>query len=92
MIKPINGHILIKPLTHEGFTASQQESYQEIGTVIAFANDLTRTFLFEDSFKIGDKVYFDSWLAAKFPSDDPENPYWLVKYEDLRAYEDVKSE
>lgn len=84
MIKPINGHVLIKPLTHEGFTASQRDTYQEIGIVIALAELIT-------DLKIGDKVYFDAWLVAKFPSEDPENPYWMVKYEDIRAMEHAES-
>lgn len=96
MIDPINGHLLIKPLVHESFTVTQNETYQEIGEVIAIDPLLELDWKPVVSGhpyhrpRVGDKVYFDAWLAAKFPSDDPENPYWLVKYEDIRAY--AKSE
>lgn len=88
MIQPINGHILIKPLTHDSFMQSQRETYEEVGTILAIDEFLTTP----QPLSLGDKVYFDSWLAAKFPSDDPENPYWMVKYEDIRAIEHVKPE
>lgn len=88
MILPINGHILIEPIKHDSFTVSQQESYQEIGIVVRvdeYLEDVVENVgLIPEE---GDKVYFDSWLAAKFPSGDPENPYWMVKYEDIRAIE-----
>ena len=86
MIQPLNGHLLIKPLVHEAFTFSDHETYEEVGTVLAIDIDLSTPI------DLGDKVYFDAWLAAKFPSDDPENPYWMVKYEDIRAFEHAKSE
>jgi co-chaperonin GroES (HSP10) len=78
MIKPVNGHLLIEPLTHESFVASQKDQYDEIGTVVD--RDLHLTGVIEP----GDKVYFDSWLAAKYPKNDREF-YWLVKWEDVRA-------
>lgn len=83
MITPINGHLLIKPLVHESFTATQNETYQEIGEVIAIDKNI-------QGIEVGYQVYFDAWLAAKFPSDNPEKPYWLVKYEDIRAYAEPK--
>lgn len=90
MITPINGHILIEPLTHEGFISSQKETYEEIGTVIAISPSTTRDSMFEEYPDVGDKVYFDSWMAAKYPKDDNEDEfYWLVKYQDLRAIEKV---
>lgn len=85
---PINGHIQIEPLKHESFISSQKESYEEIGIVISIASDLTTftSLISEPKIKIGDKVFFDSWLAAKFPKNDEEF-YWLVPYENIRAYE-----
>lgn len=81
MIKPVNGHLLIEPVIHDSFIASQGETYDEIGTVIAYWDNYT-----SDERRIGDKVYFDSWLAAKYPKNDKEY-YWLVKWEDVRAIE-----
>lgn len=89
MIKPVNKHVLIELVKHETFIMDDAQKYEEIGTVIDF--DESEGFLenLEDwELKKGYKVYFDGWLAAKFPNPkDPENPYWLVKWEDIRAIE-----
>lgn len=92
MIKPVNNHLLIEPLPQESFIASDRTTYQEIGVVIDAADTLlgptmtTSTGIHRDfgMVKKGDKVYFDSWLAAKFPKNETEY-YWLVKWEDVRA-------
>jgi co-chaperonin GroES (HSP10) len=76
MLTPVNGHILIEPLVHESFIASDKGTFEEIGRVLHRGDIL--------DVNVGDKVYFDSWLAAKFPKNDTES-YWLVKWEDVRA-------
>lgn len=89
MIKPVNGHLLIEPLPQESFIASDRTTYQEIGVVIDLPVELEP---YESGtgrgplspVYVGDKVYFDSWLAAKFPKNETEY-YWLVKWEDVRA-------
>lgn len=96
MLKPTNGHILIQPLVHEGFIATQKDTYEEIGIVIDISDDLIKLFNFSTTGGVnesnpfpvhyGDKVYFDSWLAAKYPKDE-NSFYWLVKWEDVRAIE-----
>jgi co-chaperonin GroES (HSP10) len=88
MIQPVNGHLLIEPLKHEAFISSQRETYEEIGVVVAIDPDFEKGMLIsrETWLKPGDKVYFDSWLAAKFPKNDEEN-YWLLKWEHVRAIE-----
>jgi hypothetical protein len=92
-IKPVNGHLLIEPLPQESFIASDRETYQEIGVVIDYDEDFdddtqvwTGTAVAQPPKLInkGDKVYFDSWLAAKFPKDK-DSFYWLVKWEDVRG-------
>lgn len=90
MIKPVNGHLLIDPIKHEGFMASQRETYEEVGVVLAFAESVELEML--KKLKIGDKVYFDSWIAAKYPKEggSPDDYYWLVKWADVRAVEYVK--
>ncbi len=94
MIKPVNGHLIIEPVSHEEFMASQNETYQEIGIVIDYAADLTRVHREGDGISValpvikkGDKVYFDAWLAAKYPKVESKTGefYWLVKWEDVRA-------
>lgn len=88
-ISPVNNHILIEPIKHEEFIATQRETYEEIGVVISVSKGIN--WIGDPQVaplvSVGDKVYFDAWLAAKFPSDDPEKPYWLVKWEDVRAIE-----
>lgn len=95
MIKPVNGHLLIEPLPQESFIASGRETYQEIGVVIDADSELlgstiTGTGLspitFNQKVSKGDKVYFDSWLAAKFPKDK-DSFYWLVEWSSVRAIE-----
>lgn len=78
-ITPVNGHLLIEPIAYEAFIASQRETYQEIGIVIDNSGP--------DQAPVGSKVYFDSWLAAKFPREKDGEYYWLVKWEDVRAVE-----
>ena len=83
MKKPVNGHILIEPVKQEAFMSSAQQTYQEVGKVIS--RDLHLTGVVEP----GDMVYFDAWLAAKYPNPtDPDGFYWLVKWEDVRMIDD----
>ena len=60
--------------------ATQKTTYEEIGLVLEapeFAEEL-----------VGKHVYFDSWLAKKFPvTGQPDKFVWFVKYEDVVAYE-----
>ncbi len=85
MIKPVNGHLLIEPVTHSSFIASAKETYEEVGIIRAVAIEFPESF----TVKVGDKVFFDSWLAAKYPKLDSEDDefYWLVKWEDVRGIE-----
>lgn len=96
-IIPTNGHILIEPIKHEGFMATQRDTYEEIGVVLAVASDLlqmTGTGVPKWPVKAGEKVYFDSWLAAKYPKENGKQDeyYWLVKWEDVRAIEYAEQE
>lgn len=88
MIKPVNGHLLIEPLVHDSFIASQKESYEEIGVILDFYPGFHDDYgLTGKDLKVGHKVYFDSWLAAKYPKEGADGYYWLVKWEDVRAIE-----
>lgn len=95
MLKPVNNHLLIEPLRHDSFISSDKGTYEEIGVVIDADEPLLRDRKFLPSvgvvdsppkIKKGDKVYFDSWLAAKYPKSETEF-YWLVKWSDVRAVE-----
>lgn len=88
MIKPINGHLLVRPVAHETFISSAQTTFQEIAIIMAVPTngyeEITKGLF--DSPKIGDKIYFDSWLIAKYP-DGKDGELWLVKWSDVRAIE-----
>lgn len=92
MIIPVNGHLVIEPVAHETFISSQRETFEEKGLVLSIDPTFVETLGKYDHFpKVGDVVFFDSWLAAKFPKGEDEY-YWLVKYEDVRAFEHVEQE
>lgn len=90
MITPVNGHLLIEPLKHETFVSSGKEVYEEIGIVTARADELADRIgqysqIIPAKISVGDKVFFDSWTAAKHI--EGEKTYWLVKWSDVRAIE-----
>lgn len=70
--------------------ASSHETYQEVGLVVA-TSSLQLAPDVNEMPNIGDKVYFDSWLAAKYPQEGggQDDFYWLVKWADVRAIEHV---
>lgn len=86
MITPVNGHLIVEPVVHDGFIASQNDKFEEIGTIVAID---TMTYDFGERVKIGDRVYFDSWLAVKYPNPGgrADDFLWLVKWDDVRAIE-----
>lgn len=100
MIQPVNNHILIEPISQESFIATNDTTYQEVGMVVAVADDLIQ-YAYSGSntngvnnispVKVGDKVYFDAWLAAKYPKNKDEF-YWLIQWGDVRAIEHVEPE
>ena len=84
-MKPTNNHLKIQPVVHDSFVTSQQGVYQEIGVVLDIAEDLEAT-----NIPIGAKVYFDSWLAKKYPVEGKEDEYvWFVNHQDIVAYEPI---
>lgn len=89
MLKPINGHVLIEPITHDSFIATQKETYEEIGIVVDLDVAITAAALgYPIAPKKGDKVYFDSWLCSKFPKEDGSF-FWLVPFDAIKAYESL---
>jgi len=76
-MKPLNNHLMIQPLETDSFMAQQKTSYEEIGLVLEGPAEL-----------VGKHVYFDSWVAKKYPVKGTTDQYvWFVKEEDLVAYE-----
>lgn len=82
-ICPINNHILIKPVKYDNFISQEKETYEEVGIVVEIDKSVINTY----AIQIGDKVFFDSWLAAKYPTGKNNEYFWLVKFEDIRALE-----
>jgi len=81
-MKPLNNHLMIQPLETDSFMATQKTTYEEVGLVLATEDHLKEM--------IGCHVYFDSWLAKKFPVKGKTNEFvWFVKEEDIVAYEPV---
>lgn len=101
MIKPVNGHIVIEPVPKPSFMQTERETYQEIGVVVDFEEQMfpqelnissSNNMVYKPpALKKGDRVFFDSWLAAKFPkgASAADGYWWLVKWEDVRAVEDA---
>jgi co-chaperonin GroES (HSP10) len=92
MIQPINNHLIVEPVEHESFIASANGTFDEIGVVKALPPELdgfeygsSTTQDLPKRVDVGDKVYFDSWLAAKYPTGEGDKTFWLVNYEDIRA-------
>ena len=87
MIQPINNHLIVEPVEHESFIASTKSTFDEIGVVKAVPKDyeFSGSTVFPSTVEVGDKVYFDSWLAAKYPTGEGDKTFWLVNYEDIRA-------
>ena len=77
---PINKHLKIRPLETEAFMSSSRTTFEEIGIVLEVAEGV--------DIPKGSKVYFESWLAKKFPISTTEDA-WFVPYEDVVAYEPV---
>ena len=90
MPKPINGHLLVEPLTHDSFISTQRETYEEIGVVVDSGvteyqqYHSTTSHFYSEYPKKGDKVLFDAWVAKKFPKEGKDGEfYWFVPYADI---------
>lgn len=84
-LRPINGYILIEPVAHESFMASEKTTYDEIGVVVA----VPTPYASSASIKPGMKVYFDSFMAKKYPNPDKADAYyWLVHTDEICAVND----
>lgn len=79
IFQPKNKHVEVKPLETQSIISSKDVSYEEKGTVMSIADDVTKV-------TVGVCAYFDSWQAAKFTDSNGETR-WLVPEEAIRAIE-----
>lgn len=79
-VVPINSHVLIEPVKEESAFQSSQQTYEERGKILAIADGLPQPF------SVGDFVYFDSWVAARY-KDAEGNEHWVVPFDHIRAVE-----
>ncbi len=77
MFTPLNGHVEIEPIEQESVVYSNETNFEEKGKV------LSTNF---PQVSIGDIVYFDSWMAAKYPDSENKVRY-LVPGTAIRAKE-----
>ena len=75
MIIPLKKHILVEPIHIDDFVAGR-EQLMPIGVVLAMAEGVTEV-------AIGDEVYFEKFLAKKFPGQLPDTEAWFVSVEDV---------
>lgn len=91
MIIPVNGHLIVKPKTNKTFLPTEKGTFQEIGIVEAIPQVMTGSYMGVISYRnefdvnIGDEVYFDSWLSAKYPTGEGDEEFYLVPWKDVRA-------
>ncbi|MDE2233301.1 MAG: hypothetical protein KGJ90_04190 [Patescibacteria group bacterium] len=91
MIQPINRNYLVKPLAFKSFLPTEREKFEQVGVVLALpGSGADDTYLYSD-IEVGDRVYFDSWLAGKYENPDSTSAedkwYWLVDFNDIKAME-----
>ncbi len=78
----LNKYLKIEPVEAGGFVSSSNDSYEEIGKVIAKDESIT-------DIPIGAIVYFDSFMAKKYPIQGEVGTYqWYIHYDELVKYED----
>ena len=76
----INQYLKIEPIVYDGFIASQKESYEEKGVVIAKDEAIT-------NIPIGATVSFDSFMVKKYPTTEIGKFAWYIHYDEIVSYE-----
>lgn len=79
MEKIINKYLKIEPIEYKSFIRGEKETYEEVGKVIAKDEAL--------DIPIGSMVWFDSFMAKKYPTDDPSKFQWFVHIDEIVKYE-----
>lgn len=80
---PIHKHIEVEPIEEESVIAQNNTTFEEKGKILSFDEDEC-----EYDWHVGDIVYFDAWLIAKYFDSEGKERY-LVPEENIRAYEPI---
>ena len=75
----INGYLQIEPVEQDSFMASEKTTYEEIGRVVDRDSSIT--------IPIGSKVYFDSFMAKKYPGKEFGKFEWYIHIDEIVKYE-----
>ena len=71
----------IEPIPHESFISTNRETFEEVGILVAKDETIT-------DIPIGARVFFQAWMAEKYPNLDKKGSYhWVVPYSEVRMYE-----
>ena len=80
----INGYLKIEPMEHQSFMLSQKETFEEIGRVVAKDDNFPEI----RQIPIGATVYFDSFMAKKYPVAGEEGKFqWFIHFNEITKYE-----
>lgn len=76
--KIVNNYLKIEPVARKGFVAQEKETYEEIGIVVAKDESL--------DVPVGAKVWFDSYMAKKYPTEEKGKFVWFVQFDEVVGY------
>ena len=87
MEKLLNKYVKISPIKFDSFVSSEKESYEAVGIVRAVADGV--------DIPLGSKVWFDSFMAKKYPmlithdgGFTKNTEYlWFINYDEIVQYE-----
>jgi hypothetical protein len=71
----LNNHVLVEPLPHNDFVEGS-DKLEPMGTVLTIAEGITEV-------SVGDTVYFEEFLAKKFPTDEPDKFLWFIPVNEI---------
>lgn len=79
--KLVNRYLKVEPIAHDSFITSERSTYEEIGVVTAKDPEIT-------DIPIGARVFFDSFMAKKYPiAGDDTKHQWFVHYDEVVKWE-----
>lgn len=78
--KLLNRYLKIEPIEQKGFVSSNKTTYEEIGKVVAKDDSIT-------DIPLNSTVFFDSFMAKKYPIQGTDKFEWFIHYEEIVKYE-----